>query len=219
MNMPKTRVTSTVLGRIPINDPQLLAKLWEKEEIRTRQATLTIIAEHIDLADADLTIVAWERFLSLFEHLDLTYALNMKNAKIHIDRLGLELAMEEKGIDALPDVLERIDLADTASFIGAKVHPARHLVCNIGVIRACTVMKTAYALMKSTYANEPTSGLLDLLSRLDQHQQSLGSKILGYRNRAHLELVSQGYDVKLWSLTPELDDLNRTGMAYWRICP
>ena len=217
MNMPNTRIIGTSPGRIPINDPQLLAKLWEKEEIRARHAALSIIFEHIDLANADLTIVAWERFLSLFEHLDLMYAMNMKNAKIHTERLGIELAMEEEGIDALSEVLESIDLADTAGFIGAKIHPARHLVCNIGVIRAGTVMKTAYALMRSTYANEPTSGLVQLMSMLDQHQQSLESEILEYRNRAHLELVSQGSDVKLWRLMPELDDLNRTGMAYWKI--
>ena len=217
MDMPSNRTTATSPARIPINDPHLLAKLWEKEEIRARQDVLTVIAEHINLANADLTIVAWERLLSLFEHLDHMYALNMKNAKIHTDRLGVELAMEERRIDSLSEVLERIDLPDSASRVGAKIHPARHLVCNIGVIRAGTIMKTAYALMRSTYANEPTSGLSELMSRLDQHQRSLGSEILEYRNRAHQELLSQGYDVTLWSLMPEIDDLNRTGVAYWKV--
>lgn len=219
MNMPSTRPTNTTDVRVPINDPQLLAKLWEKEEIRARQDALTVIAEHINLANADLTIVAWERLLSLFEHLDHMFALNMKNAKIHTDRLGIALAMEEKGIDSLSEVLESIDLTDSASGVGTKIHPARHLICNIGVIRAGTIMKTAYALMRSTYANEPTSGLSELMSRLDQHQRSLGSDILEYRNRAHLELANQGYDVKLWSIMPELGDLNQSGVAYWRITP
>ena len=215
--MPNTRITGTVPCKIPINDPQLLTKLWEKEEIRTRQATLTIIAEHIDLANADLTIVAWDRFLSLFEQLDLMYALNLKNARINARHLGIEFAENEKYIDALSLVLESIDLTDTDRFIGAKIHPARHLVCNIGVLRAGTVMKTARALMRSAYANEPTAGLLELMARLDQHQQSLGWEILEYRNCVHQELVSQGFDVRLWDLMPELGDLNRTGSAYWRI--
>ena len=131
MDMPSNRTTATSPARIPINDPQLLAKLWEKEEIRARQDVLTVIAEHINLANADLTIVAWERLLSLFEHLDHMYALNMKNAKIHTDRLGIALAMEEKGIDSLSEVLERIDLTDSASRVGAKIHPARHLILSL----------------------------------------------------------------------------------------
>ena len=56
MDMPSTRTTATTPDRIPINDPRLLAKLWEKEEILARQAVLTVIAEHINLANADLTI-------------------------------------------------------------------------------------------------------------------------------------------------------------------
>ena len=217
MDMPITRTSATTPARIPINDPQLLAMLWEKEEILARQAVLAVIAEHINLANADLTIVAWERLLSLFEHLDYMYSLNMENVKIHTDRLGIALVMEEKGIDTLSEVLESIDLTDTSGVLGAKIHPVRHLICNIGVLRACTVMKTAYALMRSTYANEPTSGLVQLMSTLNQHQQSLGSEILEYRNRAHQELLSQGYDVTLWSLMPEIDDLNRTGVAYWKV--
>ena len=217
MNMPNTRTYRTVPDRVPINDPQLLAKLWEKEEIRATQDTLKIIFEHLDLANADLTIVAWEKFLSLFDKLDIRYDLNVENTRINAGHLGIEIAMEENGIDALTVVLESIDLSDTTRFFEAKVHPARHLVCNIGVLRACTVMKAARALMRSTYAIEPTSGLLELMSRLDQHQQILGAELLEYRDRTHTELVSQGFDVKLWGLMPEIDDLNRTGLAYWRI--
>ena len=58
-------------------------------------------------------------------------ALNMENPRIHAGHLDIELAMAEKGSDALSEILESIDLADSASFIGAKIHPVRHLICNI----------------------------------------------------------------------------------------
>ena len=193
MDMPSNRTTATSPARIPINDPHLLAKLWEKEEILARQAVLTVIAEHINLANADLTIVAWERLLSLFEHLDYMYSLNMENVKIHTDRLGIALVMEEKGIDTLSEVLESIDLTDTSGVLGAKIHPVRHLICNIGVLRACTVMKTAYALMRSTYANEPTSGLVQLMSTLNQHQQSLGSHVCDEHEERQNTYRASGY--------------------------
>lgn len=147
--------------RIPIQDPYLLATLWESQELGDWLEPLNVIAEHIDLNNADMTIVAWEQLLSLIQDIDSRYALNMENARKNAVHLGIELPGEDEGIDAFSAVLAQIDVTDTTRFPGVKIHLARHLICNIGVLRACTFMKTAYSLMRSTHALEPIAGFME----------------------------------------------------------
>lgn len=217
MNLPTKRIPRSVPERIPINDPQLLAKLWEMEEIGARQSHLTIISEHIDSRNADLTILAWEKFLSLFEDVDRRYSLNMENAKKNTAHLGFELSKNEDGLDALAAVLTNIDLADEYKFSGVKTHQARHLICNVGVLCAATAMKAAYALMRSTHANDPTSGLLELISRLDQHQQRLTSEIEDFKIQALMEISEQGFHYDAIELQTDLREFQKHGLAYWKI--
>ena len=204
---------------ISIEDPYLLATLWEEQELSDWLKPLTIIAEHINLHDADLTIVAWGKLLSLFEDIGTRYALNMANASTNAMRLGIELPGKDEGTEALSAMLEQIDVTDTTGFPGTRVHPARHLVCSIGVIRACTVLKAAYSLMRSTHAIEPTSGLQELVSRLDRHRQTLSSEVFEYQKRMLVELSEQARDIEAIELQIELRDFRQLGMAHWRAGP
>ena len=204
---------------ISINDPFLLATLWEDEEIRERLDTLAIIAEHIDLHSADMTIVAWEQLLSLIKNVDSRYALNMQSARTNVAKLGIQLPDEDEGIDALSAVLAQIDVADETGFPCAKVHPARHLVCNIGVLRACTFMKTAHSIIRSTHAIEPTSGAHKLVSRLDRHRQTLSSEVFEHQKHMLVELSDQFHEIEAIDLQMELHDFRKLGKAYWRVGP
>ena len=217
MTSPLARNPLPLSDLIPIHDPHLLATLWERQELGDWLEPLNVIAEHIDLNNSDLTIVTWEQLLSLIQDIDSRYALNMENARKNVVHLGIELPGEDEGIDAFVAVLAQIDVTDTTRFSGAKIYLARHLVCNIGVLRACTVLKTAYSLMRSTHAIEPTVGLLELVSRLDRHRQTLSSEISEYRKHMLVELSEQGYDGQILSLVTELQDFRRAGTAYWKI--
>ena len=204
---------------ISIADPFLLATLWEEQELGDWLKPLNVIAEHINLHNADLTIVAWEKLLSLFEDIDNRYALNMESARKNAGHLGIQLTCEDEGIDAILAVLAQIDMTETTRFTGARIHPARHLVCNIGALRAYTVLKTAYSLIRSTHAIEPTSGLLELASRLDRHRQTLSSEVFEYQKRMLVELSEQAHDIEALELLIELRDFKRLGVAYWRVSP
>ena len=202
---------------IQIHDPHLLAMLWEEQELGDRLEPLKIIAEHINLHDADLTILAWEKLASLFQRIDTRYALNMANASTNAARLGIDLSGKDEGIDALSAMLEQIDLSDTTRHPASRTHPARHLVCNIGVLRACTVLKTTYSLVRSTHALEPTAGLTELVSRLDTQRRALSSEIFEYQKLKLMELSDQAHDVEAIELQIELRDFRKLGMAYWRL--
>lgn len=202
---------------IPIEDAHLLATLWEEQELRERLNQLNVIAEHIDLNNADLTIVAWEKFLSMVSELNRRCTLNTDNASKNAAHLGIEQPNEDEGIEALATVLDRIDLTDRAGFPGAKIHPARHLVCNIGVLRANTFMKTVYSLVRSTHLMEPTASLVEFVSQLNRHRRMLASEIEGFENRMLMKISSQGYDLQAVDLQTELRDFKQFGIAYWKI--
>ena len=166
-----------------------------------------------------MTIVAWEQLLLLIKNVDSRYALNMRSARTNVAKLGIQLPDEDEGIDALSAVLAQIDVADETGFPGTKVHPARHLVCNIGVLRACTFMKTAHSLIRSTHATEPTSGLHELVSRLDRHRQTLSSEVFEYQKRMLVELSDHFHEIEAIELQMELHDFRKLGKAYWRVGP
>ena len=217
---PSRSAKSRILPEIiSINEPFLLAILWENEEIRERLDPLAIIAEHIDLNNADMTIVAWEQLLSLIKKVDNSYALNMQGAKRNAVKLGIQLPDQNEGIESLSAVLAQIDVTDTNGFPGTKVHPARHLVCNIGVLRACNFMKTAHSLIRSTHAIEPTSGVHELVSRLDRHLQTLSSEVFEHQKHMLVELSDQFHEIEAIDLQMELHDFRKLGKAYWRVGP
>ncbi len=211
------RSSTLIPDKIPIHDAHLLATLWEEQELSERLDQLKVIAEHIDLHNADLTIVVWEKFLALIEDVDRRYVLNLDSARKNALHMGIELRDENEGIDALKDTLSSIKVSDTTRFAGASIHPGRHLVCNIGVLRADTVMKTAYSLVRSTHATEPTIGLQELVSRLERHRQTLESEIHRHQVRMVMGLSEQGHVVRTFELIPELQDFKRLGIAYWSI--
>ena len=217
MTSPLARNPLPLSDLIPIHDPHLLATLWERQELGDWLEPLNVIAEHIDLNNADLTIVAWEQLLSLIQDIDGRYSLNMDNVRKNVVHLGIELPAEGEGIDAFPAVLAQIYVTDTTRFTGVTIHLARHLVCNIGVLRACTVVKAAYMLGRSTYALEPTAGLLELKSQLDRHQQLLSCEVFEFQKRKLLELSDRGHDLEAFELMIELRDFRRLGMAYWKV--
>ena len=204
---------------IQIHDPHLLAMLWEEQELGDRLEPLKIIAEHINLHDADLTILAWEKLASLFQRIDTRYALNMANASTNAVRLGIDLSGKDERIDALSAMLEQIDMSDTNRHPDSRTHPERHLVCSIGVLRACTVLKTAYSLVRSTHALEPTAGLTELVSRVDTQRRALSSEIFEYQKLKLVELSNQAHDIEAIELLIELHDFRKLGMAYWKLGP
>ena len=204
---------------ISIEDPFLLATLWEEQELGDWLKPLNVIAQHINLHNADLTIVAWEKLLSLFEDIDSRYALNMENATKNALHLGIKPSSKDAGIEALSAILEQVDETNTTGFPGRRIHPARHLVCNIGALRACTVLKAAYSLMRSTHAIEPTSGLMELVSRLDRHRQTLSAEVFEYQKCMLVELSEQAHDIEALELLIELRDFKPLSVAYWRVSP
>jgi len=217
MDSSSARKSKSLPDRIPIHEPHILAMLWEEQELRERLDQLNVIVEHIDSHDADLTIVAWEKFLSLVQDLDQRRAFNLENARKNALRLGIELADGDEGMDALSAVLASIDPTEKTKFPGAEIHPAQHLVCNIGVLRAGTIVKTAYSLMISTHATRPTTGLVALVSHLDRHKQMLVSELQEHRNRMLMKFAEQGYEIRIFDLIPELGDIKGIGAAYWKV--
>ena len=221
MSLSINKTPRSLPESIPMSSPDILATLWEHQELRERLDKLELIAEHIDLENTDLSIIAWQQFVALLDDLYDRQSKNLASARNNAKRLGHVFpvggkAFDDQGFDDLASLLSTLDITGQTSYPDARVHPAQHLACNIGVVRAGTVVQAAHGIMKVTHATSPVAGVIEFVSRISRHMQALDAQLLMHESDLLTKLEEQGHDIRGVTLVPEFFS-RRLRAPYWKV--